>query len=120
MAEVWYYEVNGFELGPVPTAEIHRLLAKGRVAADTPIRPHNGGQWKRVHDVTHVPRLANAKSDPWPVALLDRWAVVGIPLGVALILTDQRPAFIAGMVLLTPFAVAFARVAVELRRGLKT
>jgi GYF domain 2 len=118
MPDVWFYEVNGFELGPVPTAEIKRLLAKGRVAADTPIRPENGGQWLHVQDVARP--KGPTITEHWHIVLLDRYALIGIPLAVALTLAGNRPAFVAGMILLTPFAVACARMGVDLHRRLES
>ena len=122
MSAGWFYRINGFELGPVPPAEIRRLLQKGRIAPDTPARHERGGDWVTVEravepddaSIPHRPGLA----EPWHILLLERFAIFGIPIGIALSLPWGRLAPSVGVMALTPFAVALIRLLVGIARDL--
>lgn len=126
MSEKYRYQVNGFELGPVPAVEVARLLRKGRVAPDTPVRPEAGGEWTTAERLGGSPRnepnpapAPNSSpgatpGTPWHLVLLDRFAALGVPLGVALMVPWERPGFAAGALTLSVFAGALAKAAAGL------
>jgi hypothetical protein len=119
MPTLWYYRVNGFELGPVPQPELHRLSQKGRIAPKTPVRPE-GGDWMDAEEALGLdasgPVDRRVKQLRWRIILLDRVAPFGIPLGMAL-LPWGRVAAGAGLVILSPIAVASFRLLIDLVSG---
>jgi hypothetical protein len=121
MADLWHYRLNGFEIGPVPASEVRRLLQKGRLALDTPVRPEESTVWATaeklgitVAAVVHVEpappvsepaALESRPSTDWPVLALERLAPVGVPLGAALVADwGTRPVAGVGWVILASFA----------------
>ncbi len=123
----WFYQVNGFELGPVPTPEIQRLLQKGRIAPDTPVRREGDGSWRTADRLPvaddPAPRsmVAAIRSRPAPRRrdVLDRFAVLGIPIGVALILPRDGIAHSLGLVILAPSLAALIHRLVKMTDDLR-
>jgi GYF domain 2 len=118
MPPLWYYQVNGFDLGPVPHSELHRLSQKGRIAPKTPVR-RDGGDWMDAEQAlgldANEPVARRVMPVPWHIALLDRAAPFGIPLGMALLPWGRVPACV-GLVILSPFAVASFRLLIDIAR----
>jgi hypothetical protein len=116
MPTLWYYQVNGFDLGPVPQPELQRLSQKGRIAPGTPVR-REGGDWMDAEEALRLdanePGARRMRPLPWPTTLLARAAPFGIPLGMAL-LPWGRVAACIGLVILSPFAVASFRLLIGL------
>jgi hypothetical protein len=130
MTDQWHYQLNGFEIGPVPASEVRRLLLKGRLAPDTPVRSEGSEVWATADRLrppeepaaSTAPPARNAQHDapatlapsstigPWPIALLEKGAPPGIPLAVAAMLTWERPIWCLGALLLAGFAGVALRV----------
>ena len=112
MPTLWYYRVNGFDLGPVPQPELLRFSQKGRIAPKTPVR-REGGDWMDAEQAfglgADVPVAGRAVPLPWRITRLDRVAPFAIPLGMAL-LPWGRVAACLGLVIQSPFAVASLRL----------
>jgi hypothetical protein len=111
----WYYQLQGFELGPVPLAEMRRLIQKGRITPGTFVR-QGGGGWVHAEKAEALREGEAAAGDEatagpprWYVGLLGKPAAFGIPLGAAL-LPWHRLSTAAGLLILTPFAVASVRL----------
>lgn len=118
MPTLWYYRVNGFDIGPVPQPELHRLSQKGRIAPKTPVR-REGGDWMDAEQALGLDvDEAGARRGmprPWRMTLLDRVAPYAMPLGMAL-LPWSRVAACVGLVILSPFAVASFRLLIDIAR----
>jgi hypothetical protein len=112
---VWFYQINGFESGPVPLAELSRLVTKGRITQETLVRAE-GGEWVRAESMTSLYPPAPA---PWHVVLLDRYAAFGIPIGLAL-LPWGRVSSSVGILILMPVLVALIRLLVDIARDLNS
>jgi hypothetical protein len=119
MPTLWYYQVNGFDLGPVPHPELHRLSQKGRIAPKTPVR-REGGEWMDAEEAlgldADVPVARRVESLLQRIALLERAAPFMIPVGMALLLWGRAAACV-GLVILSPFAVASFRLLTGIARG---
>jgi hypothetical protein len=113
---VWYYQIQGFELGPVPLIEMQRLIHKGRIVPETLVR-RDSGDWICAEQAAGL-FAEEGRTSPWHTVLLERFAVVGIPLGVAL-LPWGRLAASVGIVILAPFAVALVRLLLDVARDLR-
>jgi hypothetical protein len=111
---VWFYQINGFESGPVPLAEMSRLIVKGRIIQETLVR-EDGGEWVRAESLTS---LYPPAPEPWHMVLLDRYVMFGIPVGLAL-LPWGRVSSTVGILILMPFVVALIRLLVDIARDLK-
>lgn len=132
MSERWHYQLNGFELGPVPATEILRLVRKGRLAADTPVRPEGEGAWStaellggRDREAARSPiaepssaPIAPSRDDRWHERFLDRVGPFGVPVGVALTLPWDRPAWSVGALVHATIAGAWIRLLVGAARDL--
>jgi hypothetical protein len=118
MPTLWYYQVNGFDLGPVPRPELQRLCQKGRIAPGTPVL-REGGDWMDAEEALRLDASepGGRRMNPlaWPMTLLDRAAPFGILLGMAF-LPWSRVAACIGLVILSPFAVASFRLLIGLAR----
>jgi hypothetical protein len=112
----WFYQIQGFESGPVPLTEMSRLILKGRIKPDTLVRPDHG-EWVHAEKVTSLYPSPTVVPEPWHMILLERFAAFGIPLGVALIPWGRAASFV-GLLILAVFAVALIRLLVQLVREL--
>jgi hypothetical protein len=110
----WQYQIQGFELGPVPLSEMSRLILKGRITPATLVR-EGGGEWVRAETLAPLYPLPATTAEPWEMVLLGRFAVAGIPLGVALLPWGPVPRA-AGSLVLAAFAVALVRLLVGMAR----
>jgi hypothetical protein len=117
VSAVWFYQIQGFELGPVPLTEMSRLILKGRIKPDTLVR-QDSGEWVHAEAVTSLYPGPAEVPDAWLMILLERFAAFGIPSGVAL-LPWGRFASLVGLLILAVFAVALIRLLVELARDLR-
>jgi hypothetical protein len=111
---VWFYQLKGFESGPVPLAEMSRLITKGRITRETLVR-QDGGEWVCAETMTS---LYPAVPEPWHMVVLDRYAAFAIPIGLVL-LPWGRVSAAVGILILMPFVVALIRLLVDLARELK-
>ena len=51
MASKWFVNIDGVERGPLPSAELRRLVSEGRLFPDTPVRPDGNGRWFSARDI---------------------------------------------------------------------
>ena len=111
---MWFYQIKGFESGPVPLAEMSRLIMKGRITRETLVR-ENGGEWVRAERMTS---LYPTVPEPWHMVLLERYAAFGIPVGLVLLPWGRVSASV-GILILMPFLAALIRLLVHIARDLK-
>jgi hypothetical protein len=121
----WYYQIEGFEAGPVPLAEMNRLILKGRITPQTLVR-QDSGSWVVAERAKGLFASAEAVEpgappapEPWHMTLLARFATPGIPAALAL-LPWGKLAQSLGLLILAVFAAALVRLLVEAGRDLKT
>jgi hypothetical protein len=117
MTTLWFYQVNGFDLGPVPQSELHRLSQKGRIAPRTPVRPE-GGDWMEAEQALGLGGKEAVGSRSGLITVLHRMAPFGIPMGMAL-LPWGRAAACVGLLILSPFAAASFRLLLGIATGRK-
>lgn len=133
MSQRWHYQLNGFELGPVPEAEVRRLVQKGRLPPDAPVRPEGEGAWSTADRITgdvptqHVDStIMDSTPTPTPTTVREGWHLgflqrLGpwlVPLGVALMLPQERPAWSLGALILATIAGALIRLLADAARDL--
>jgi hypothetical protein len=123
----WFYQLQGFALGPVPAAEMKRLIQKGRIAPDTFVRQGNG-PWVHAGKVEALnpSAVGGAPADPaapgpepWHLRWLGRWGAWAVPVAVALMLPGHRATTAAGWLVFGPVLAASVRLAVGVARDLR-
>ena len=88
MSAAWFYQLDGFELGPVPTAEIDRLVRKGRILPGTLVRQVSSAPSQTLSSTER----ASATRTSWKTVTTPcRWADLGLRSWTSAPATSTRP-----------------------------